>query len=64
VVDGSLRGRQLLLKHHLGDSATIARTLVLEPDGAALEGPWPVAFGPEGHEVLAGRARCVAPAGP
>jgi hypothetical protein len=59
VVDGSVRGRTVLLRHHLGDSATVARTLVLAPDGAALTGAWPLPFGPAEREVLAGQARCV-----
>jgi hypothetical protein len=59
VVDGTLRGRTLLLQHHLGDSAVIARTLVLGAEGTSLTGAWPLPFGPAEQEVLRGQAQCV-----
>jgi hypothetical protein len=66
VVSGELRGRTLLLRHQLGDGATVARQLELSPDGATLRGAWPAAFGPPGEEELGGAAACLAapPAGP
>ncbi|MGH2351887.1 MAG: hypothetical protein ACRDI2_21550 [Chloroflexota bacterium] len=59
VVDGRVRGRLVLLEQHAGDSTTIARTLLLDPEGHTLSGGWPLSFGPPETEVLQGEARCL-----